>query len=94
MNSDNCAASDLIPGLVEHDRATYWYTGLVLHERCKGAVVIFRPMCEERACAEKGFGKGLEGVGWKLGCVLFPDEVLVVPVTAVSTISSLQMEGD
>ena len=56
--------------------------------------MIFCPVGEEGASTEKGFGKGLEGVGWKLGCVLFPDEILVVPVTAVSTISSLQMEGD
>ena len=50
-----CAATNLIPGVVEHDRATHGYTGLVLHEGRKLLVVILGPVGEKGAGVEEGF---------------------------------------
>ena len=52
--------TDLIPPVVEHDRATHWYTGLVLHEGFETLVVIAGPVSEEGTSVEERLGEGFQ----------------------------------
>ena len=52
--------TDLIPPVVEHDRATHWYTGLVLHEGFETLVMIAGPVSEEGTSVEERLGEGFQ----------------------------------
>lgn len=55
-------STNLIPGVVQHDRAADGYTGLILHEGFELLVMIFGPVRKEGASVEECFGKCLERI--------------------------------